>query len=94
MLKSMLFSELKIFFKVHLVQNISVFGGGSGQEGTHYSLYTFITHKRQPLCQQFSASQDADSISLALNNSCPRSHFHTGNNATVYTTQRHYHVVQ
>jgi hypothetical protein len=54
-----------------------------GQEGTHRSLYTFMTHKRLPHRQQFSASQDADSISLALNNICPWSHFHTVNNAKV-----------
>ncbi len=45
--------------------------------------YNIITHKRLSHRQQFSASQDADSISLALNNSCPRSHFHTGNNDTI-----------
>ncbi len=50
-------------------QNISDVGGGGGgrvgfpgQEGTHWTLYTFITHKRLPPCQQFSASQDAHSI--------------------------------
>jgi hypothetical protein len=60
------------------VQNIFDVGVGEGgrgildslpgQEGTHRSLYIFITHKRLPPRQQFSASQDADSISLALNN--------------------------
>jgi hypothetical protein len=68
------------------VQNISDVGGGASlpaQELTHCSLYNIITHKRLSHRQQFSASQDADSISVALNNSCPRSHFHTGNNATI-----------
>ncbi len=68
------------------VQNISVGGGGGGRTGrsvTYWSLKNIITHRRLSPSQQFSASQDADSISLALNNSCPRSHFHTGNNATV-----------
>jgi hypothetical protein len=75
------------------VQNIFDVGGGGGggrgilaslpgQEGTHRSLYTVIRLKRLPPRQQFSASRDAYSISLALNNICPRSHFHTGNNAT------------
>ncbi len=45
------------------VQNFLMLGGGGGgQEGTHWSFYTFITHKRLPLCQQFSASQDAYSF--------------------------------
>jgi hypothetical protein len=67
------------------VQNISDVGGASlpAQNLTHWSLYNIITHKRLSHRQQFSASQDADSISLALNNSCPRSHFHTGNNETI-----------
>jgi hypothetical protein len=48
-----------------------------------------------PPCQQFSALQDADCISSALNNTCPRSHFHTGNNATIIIhPQRHYRVGQ
>jgi hypothetical protein len=71
------------------VQNISDVGGGGGgrggvpgQEGTHWTLYTFITHKRLPPCQQFSASQDALSIFLALNNSCPRAHLHSWSNET------------
>ncbi len=67
-------------------------GGGEGQlsslsaqELTHSSLYNIITHKRWSPCQQFSASQDAHSISLALNDSCPWSHFHTGNNESRIT---------
>ncbi len=74
------------------VQNISDVGGGEGQpsslsaqELTHSSLYNIITHKRLSPCQQFSASQDAHSISLALNDSCPRAHFHTGNNESRIT---------
>ncbi len=53
------------------------------QEGTHWSLYTFITNKRLSLCHQFSASQNTSSISLALNNSCPRCHLHSWSNETV-----------
>jgi hypothetical protein len=41
------------------VQNISDDGG---------------THMRLSLCQQFSASEDTDSISLGVNNSCPWSY--------------------
>ncbi len=52
------------------------------QERTHWSLYTFITHKRLSPCQQFSAPQDAHSISLALNDSCPRAHLHSWSNET------------
>ncbi len=40
-----------------------------GQEGTHWSLYTFITHKILSPRQQFSPLQNADSISSAFNNS-------------------------
>jgi hypothetical protein len=57
-------------------------GGGGGLEGTHWSLYTFITHKRLPPSQQFSASQNADSILLTLNNSCPWAHLHSLSNET------------
>jgi hypothetical protein len=62
-----------------------MFGGGGdvpGQEGTHWSLHTFITPKRPSPCPQFSASQDADSILLALYNSCPRAHLHSWSNET------------
>ncbi len=76
------------------VQNISDGGGGlslPAQELTHWSLYNIIMHKRLSHRQQFSASQDADSISLVLNNNCPQSHFHTGN-CDYNTTQRLYRV--
>ncbi len=64
------------------VQNIFDVGGGGGLEGTHWSLYTFIAHTRLPPSQQFSASQDADSILLALNNSSPWAHLHSLSNET------------
>ena len=70
------------------VQNISDVGGGASlpaQELTHWSLYNIITHKRLSPCHIFSGSLDADSIYMALNKTCPRFHFHTGNNETPIT---------
>ncbi len=71
------------------VQNISDVGGGGAslpaQELTHLSLYNIIAHKRLSLCQTFSGSLDAGSIYMALNKTCPRFHFHTGNNETPIT---------
>jgi hypothetical protein len=67
---------------------IFLMGGGASlpaQELTHWSLYNIITHKRLSPCQTFSGSLDADSIYMALNKTCPRFHFHTGNNETPIT---------
>ncbi len=63
-------------------------GGGASlptQELTDWSLYNIIPHKRLSPCQTFSGSLDADSIYMALNKTCPRIHFHTGNNETPIT---------
>ena len=64
-----------------------MWGGASlpAQELTHLSLYNTITHKRLSPCHIFSGSLDADSIYMALNKTCPRFHFHTGNNETPIT---------
>jgi hypothetical protein len=68
-------------------QSPCVSGGASlpAQELTDRSLYNIITHKRLSPCQTFSGSLDADSIYMALNKTCPRFHFHTGNNETPIT---------
>ena len=65
-----------------------MWGGGASlpaQELTDWSLCNIITHKRLSPCQTFSGSLDADSIYMALNKTCPRFHFHTGNNETPIT---------
>jgi hypothetical protein len=70
------------------LQNISDVGGGASlpaQELTDWSLCNIITHKRLSPCQTFSGSLDADSIYMALNKTCPRFIFHTGNNETPIT---------
>ncbi len=66
-----------------------MWGGGGilaslpGQEGTYWSYHTFITHEILSPCQHFCASQDTHSISLAVNNTCPRAHLHSWSNQTV-----------
>jgi hypothetical protein len=55
-------------YKIFLMLGGGEGGGRTGKDVTHWSFYTFIRHKRVSPRQQFSALQDADCISSALNN--------------------------